>query len=93
MIRETGISIPGQVIQKTKKMVLDAFLLHTQHYKVKWCNPGKGVTPSLHLSVVTIKKGAFGSPSTTVANFIYLLRGKTDGFMSFQKTLLEVKRK
>ena len=28
-------SIPGQVIQKTQKMVLDAALLSTQHYKVK----------------------------------------------------------
>ena len=30
-------------------MVLDAFLLNTQHHKVlikgKWSNPGKGVTP------------------------------------------------
>ena len=28
-------SIPGRVIQKTQKMVLDAFLLNTQHYKVR----------------------------------------------------------
>ena len=30
-------SIPGQVIPKTqkKKMLLDAFLLNTQHYKVR----------------------------------------------------------
>ena len=27
--------IPGQVIPKTKKMVLDASLLNTQHYKVQ----------------------------------------------------------
>ena len=27
-------SIPGQVIPKTQKMVLDAALLNTQHYKV-----------------------------------------------------------
>ena len=27
-------SIPGQVIPKTQKMVLDASLLKTQHYKV-----------------------------------------------------------
>ena len=26
--------IPGRVIPKTKKMVLDAILLNTQHYKV-----------------------------------------------------------
>ena len=28
-------SIPGQVIPKTQKMVLDVFLLITQHYKVR----------------------------------------------------------
>ena len=43
-------SIPGQVISKTQKMVLDAFFLNTQHYKVwikgKSSNPGKGVAPS-----------------------------------------------
>ena len=28
-------SIPGRVIPKTQKIVLDATLLNTQHYKVK----------------------------------------------------------
>ena len=28
-------SIPGGIIQKTQKMVLDASLLNTQHYKVR----------------------------------------------------------
>ena len=28
-------SIPGRVIPKTQKMVLDAALLNTQHYKVE----------------------------------------------------------
>ena len=28
-------SIPGRVIPKTQKMVLDATLLNTQHYKVR----------------------------------------------------------
>ena len=31
--RDRG-SIPGQVIPKTQKVVLDATLLNTQHYKV-----------------------------------------------------------
>ena len=43
-------SIPVQVIPKTQKMVLDASLLYTQHYKVqingKWCNPRKRVVSS-----------------------------------------------
>ena len=62
-------SIPGQVIPKTQKILLDAALLNTQHYKVgiKWSNPGKGVA----LDVVAFEKGAFGSPSTTVAYFTY----------------------
>ena len=29
------VSIPGQVIPKTQKMVLDSSLLNTQHYKVR----------------------------------------------------------
>ena len=35
---------PSRVIPKTQKMVLDATLLNTQHYKV-WRKPGKGVAP------------------------------------------------
>ena len=75
MVRDTWGSIPGPVILKTQKMVLDAALLNTQHYKVriKWSSLGNGVAPSLHLGVVAIKKGAFGSPSTKVTNFTYLL--------------------
>ena len=49
-------SIPGRVIPKTQKMVLDASLLNMPpcltlsiiRYgsRVKWSNPGKGVAPS-----------------------------------------------
>ena len=43
--------IPCRVILKTQKMVLDASLLNTQHYKVwikaNWSNSGKGGVPSL----------------------------------------------
>ena len=41
-------SQPGWVIPKTQKMVQDAALLNTLHYKVrvKWSNPGNGVVPS-----------------------------------------------
>ena len=41
-------SIPGQVILKTQKIVLDPSLLNTQQYKVrvKWSNPGNGVASS-----------------------------------------------
>ena len=64
-------SIPGRVIPKTH-----ASLLNTQHYKVRI--KGKveqsremSSAPPLHLGVVAIKKGAFGSPSTMVTNFTY----------------------
>ena len=42
-------SIPGLIIPKTQKMVFDASLLNTQHYKVriKGSNPGEEVVPSL----------------------------------------------
>ena len=71
-------SIPGHVIPKTLKMVLDTSLFNTQQYKV--CIKGKveqsqersSVLP-LHLGVVAVEKGAFWSPSTTVTNFTYLL--------------------
>ena len=68
-------SIPGRVIPKTQKMLLDASLLNTQHYKVRI--KGKveqireGVAPSPNFGVVAIEKGAFGLPSTMVANFTY----------------------
>ena len=41
--------------------------------RVKWSNPGKGVALPVHLGVVAIEKGAFGSPSTTVANLTFYL--------------------
>ena len=69
-------SIPGRVIPKTLKMVLDTSLLNTQQYKV--CIEGKveqsreRSSAPLHLGVVAIEKRAFWSPSTTVANLLYL---------------------
>ena len=68
-------SILGRVIPKTLKMALDTSLLNNIRYvsRVKWSNPGKGVVPPLHLSVVAIEKGAFWSPSTMVAGFTFLL--------------------
>ena len=38
-------SIPGRVIH-TQKMILDAALLNTQRYRVKWSNPRNGVVLS-----------------------------------------------
>ena len=69
-------TIPGRVIPKTLKTFLDTSLLNTQHYKVwindKWCNPEKGITPSLYLGVIAIKKEPSGCPQLSSANlYIY----------------------
>ena len=70
-------TIPGRVIPKTFKMVLDTSLLNTQqckfHIKGKVeQSRERSSAPPLHLDVVAIEKGAFWSPSTTVANFFLL---------------------
>ena len=69
-------SIPGRVIPKTLKMALDISLLNTQLIRyvsrVKWSNPGKEVAPSLTPQCSSNWKGASWSPSTTVANYIYI---------------------
>ena len=63
---------------KTRKMVLDASMLNTQHYKfgsrVNWSNKGKEQRLRLHLSVTAIKKEAFESPSSTVAIFFFYFK-------------------
>ena len=55
-------SISGRVIPNTQKMVPDAILLNTQHYKVlsrvKWSNPGKGVAPSPTPRYSSYRKGS-----------------------------------
>ena len=72
-------SIPSRVIPKTLKMVLGASLLNTQRYKVRikgksGAIQGKELRPPLHLGVEAIEKGAFWSPSTTVANITIYMR-------------------
>ena len=55
-------------------MVLDAALLNTQHYEVRINGKVEERSDTLPytLGVVAIEKGAFGSLSTTVANFTLL---------------------
>ena len=62
-------SIPGRVIAKTQKMVLDIALLNTQHYKIRIKDKVKQSWEWSSLGVGAIEKGAFGSPLTTVASF------------------------
>ena len=70
--------IPGRIVPKTFKMVLDTSLLNTQRYKVRIKNKMEqsrersSVLP-LHLGVVAIEKGAFWLLLTTVANFTYFI--------------------
>ena len=60
-------------------MILNAALLNTQYYKVRikskveQSREWSSALP-LHLGVVAIEKGAFESPSTTVANFTYIIK-------------------
>ena len=55
-------SIPGRVIPKTLKMVLNTALLNTHNIRyisrVKWNNPGKGVEPSPTLLCCSYGKGS-----------------------------------
>ena len=68
-------SIPGWVIPKTQKMILDAALLSTLQVsvkdKVEQSREWSSTLPYTSV-LVAIEKGAFRSPSTKVANFIYI---------------------
>ena len=74
-------SVPGQVILKLKKMVLDTSMLNSQHYKVwiksEWSNPWKGVVPSLTTQCSSYWKGSFwvtlnsGWPNYLLYTYIY----------------------
>ena len=60
-------------------MVLGPALLNTQYYMVRikskeeQSKEWSAAPPPLHLGVVAIEKGAFGSTSTKVVNVIFLL--------------------
>ena len=72
-------SIPGRVIPKTQKMVLDASLLNTQHYKVrikgKVEQSREGVAPSLTHWCSSYRKGSlrvtldYGRHATTKLSY------------------------
>ena len=66
-------SIPGRVIPKTQKMVVDAscLTLYKVLIKGKVEQSREKSSAPLHLGVVAIEKGASGTSSTTVANFYY----------------------
>ena len=69
-------SILARIIPKTQKMVLNAALLNTQHYKVrikgKMEQSREEVATSPTPRFLAIEKGAFGSSTTKVTNFSLL---------------------
>ena len=74
-------SIPGRVIPKTQKMVLDASLLNTQHYKVRIkgkVEPSReGVAPSPTSWCSSYRKGSL-RVTLDYGRQLYLLCGKKD---------------
>ena len=75
-------SIPGRVIPKTQKMVLDPTLLNTQHYKVKI--KGK-VAPSPTLWCGSYQKGSL-QVTLDYGRQLYLLYMTICTFSSFKVT-------
>ena len=75
-------------------MVLDTSLLNTQQYKVrikgKVEQSRERNSSPLHLGVVTFEKGAFLSPSTTVANFTTCVDVRVLGVLSIWWKLVDV---
>ena len=84
-------SIPGRVIPKTQKMVLDASLLSTQHYKVrikgKVEQSRKGVAPSPTHWCSSYRKGSL-RVTLDYGRQLYLLRCLLVGENMFCKTTL-----
>ena len=74
-------------------MVLDTSLLNTQQYKVRIKSKAdqskeRSSALPLHLGVVAVEKGAFGSPSTMVANFtLFTFRRRRKGFQTSRSIL------
>ena len=87
-LRDQG-SVPGRFIPKSQKMVLDAFLLDTQHYKIlinsMQSNPGKEVVLSpTPLCSSYWKREPSGCPrlwSVNIYIYIYIYTPVTDKHM------------
>ena len=86
-------SISGQVISKTQKIELDTSLLNIQHYKVqvkgKVEQSWEWRSTPLHLCVVDIEKGSFGSPLTTGGQFTSYTNKKFHNEKEFFAVLLK----
>ena len=68
MARDTWVQSHNESYQRIKKIVLDATLLNTQHYKVRIKGEveqsREKSSTHLQIGVVAIKKRAFRSPMT-----------------------------
>ena len=75
MVQETGVQYQVESYQRLKNwyLKLPCLTLSIIKYglRVKRSNPGKGLAPFPTLQCSSYWKGAFGSPSTKVANFTY----------------------
>ena len=79
-------SVPGRVISKTQKMVLDTAWLNTQHNKerVKWSSPGKGRAPSSKPWCRSWwKRDPLGCPRLRSLTLLLYVRGAYDNFPDF----------
>ena len=72
MARESRVQSQIESYQRLKNGTCLARSIIKLGSRLKQSNLGKGVAPSLHLGVVVIEKGAFGSTSTKVTNFTYI---------------------
>ena len=87
-------SIPGRVIPKTQKMVLDASLLNTQHYKVrikgKVEQSREGVAPSPTPWCSSYRKG---SPRVTLdyGRQLYFTYVLMDGRIYYRSLISQIK--
>ena len=70
MNQETRVQSSVESYQRLKKMVLDASLLDTQHYKVRM--QSMEWRPPLHFGVASKENGVFGLLSTTVGHFMLI---------------------
>ena len=88
----------SRVIPKTQKMVCDTSLLNTQHYKVYIKGKveqsrERSSAPPLHLGVVAIEKGVFGSPIYFYYIYIYIYTHVTFLFTIVMALKIQCKKK
>ena len=87
-------SIPGRVIPKTQKMVLDASLLNTQHYKVrikgKVEQSREGVAPSPTPWCSSYRKGSLRVTLDCGRQLFYIYLGNFHGSLILRRMILYI---